>query len=188
MPVRSSPVICIVIVLVLTVFSGCTLLNRTEFHLLSQSVSDDNGFASLSVRFNTTGMITVKINGPIGVVYEETFFKGVHDAIMHLDDYHQTPPGGVYIIRVFDENDIMLFENQMTFSESSLSINSVELFWWDEGESYSLVGAEVNAVNMGDLPIYPYGITVDVGPSEISGRSVPVVLLPNQGATVDACL
>ena len=121
---------------VLPVFTGCTLLNRTEFYLLSQAVSDDNGFPSYALGFNTTGTITVKISGPQGLLYEKVFYKGIHDAILPLNDYRHTPWGGVYTLRVFDENDNIVFENQMTFSEPSLSVDSMELLWWDNGDSY----------------------------------------------------
>ncbi len=181
-------VIACVILSTVILFSGCTLLNSTSFNLLSQSVGDDNGFASLSVRFNTTGKITVKANGPTGVLYEEEFFKGVHDAIMHLDGYRQTPPGGVYFLRAFDENENMIFENEMTFAEPSLEIDAVELLWWEDGDTLALVGAQVTAANSGDLPVYPYEIVVDLGSFEVTGKSLPMVVLPNQEKLVNACM
>jgi hypothetical protein len=188
MQVESVFVVACLIILSITVFSGCTLLKGTTFDLLSQSVSDDNGFPSLSARFNTSAQITVKIIGPTGLVHQETFFKGIHDAIMHIDGYRKTPPGGVYYFRAFDENENMIFENQMTFTEPLLDIESVDLLWWGEGDSLSLIGIQSSAVNTGDLPLYPHKIVVDVGPIEASGVTLPIVLLPNQAKSIDACL
>jgi len=128
------------------------------------------------------------MNGPIGVLYEEEFFKGIHDAIMHLDGYRQTPHGGIYFLRVFDENENMIFENEMTFAEPSLEIDDVDLLWWEEGDTLALVGAQVTAVNRGDLPVYPYEIVVDLGAFEETGNTLPMVVLPNQEKLVNACM
>jgi hypothetical protein len=188
MPIKKPVIISIIIVLFLQIFSGCTFLNSTEFRLISQTIGDDNGFPSLSIRFNTTGMVTVRISGPSGIMHEETFFKGIHDAILHLDSHRHTPKGGEYFLHVFDENENKIFENQMTFSDPNLDITNAELLWWNEGDSLSLVGVQISAMNRGDLPLYPDEIIVDAGPFEVTGLALPIVMLPNQDGNIDACL
>ncbi|MBE3139385.1 MAG: hypothetical protein IMZ53_02255, partial [Thermoplasmata archaeon] len=46
--------ILITVILLISSFSGCTLLRQTRFTLLSLTVDDDNGFPRMYVQFNTT--------------------------------------------------------------------------------------------------------------------------------------
>ena len=57
----------VTILLLISSFSGCTLLNRTEFKLISLHIEDDNGFASLSSAKIAVGLSNV----PAGAFKED---------------------------------------------------------------------------------------------------------------------
>ncbi|MBU0497551.1 MAG: hypothetical protein KKC68_00665 [Candidatus Thermoplasmatota archaeon] len=188
MSIKQCVGVTVIFFFFISLFSGCTLLGSTEVRIVSQSIYDDAGFPSLSVRFNTTGKITLKLTGPLGSLFQEEFFSGVHDAVLHLDAYWKTPRGGVYTLRALDRNNNLVFENQMTFTGPDLSIAEVEYFWWDSEQGTDLVGVEVLVVNNGDLPAYPFRVVVDVASEIGSGVVIPRVVLPLEGERIAACL
>ncbi|MCK4332475.1 MAG: hypothetical protein KAV40_02725 [Thermoplasmatales archaeon] len=184
MPVDKRIVVLVIIVL-LSSFSGCTLFNRTEFSLISSVIDDDDGFVGMSIRFNTSDKTTLKLFGPNGdVLFLDDYYKGTHDAVAYLDEYRKTPPSGRYGLRAYDKNENLIFENELFFKGPNLSIIEVIEKWWLEDIKYSLVGLSITIKNRGDLPAYPYIADVQIDNKESSGFFIPTVILPRQSKDV----
>jgi hypothetical protein len=169
------------IIILLSFFSGCTLFNRTEFSLISLVVDDDDGFVGMSISFNTSDKTTLKLFGPDGdVLFLDDYYKGIHNVMAYLDEYRKTPPSGRYNIKAYDENENLIFENELFFKGQNLSIIEVNENWWHEDRKYSLVGLNLTIMNYGDLPVYPYITDVQIDNKESSGFFLPTVILPHQ--------
>jgi len=179
----------IIIFLLFSSFSGCTLLSffdETEFLLNSSTVVDDDGFTSLSLSFNASDKITLKLLSPNrNVLFLEDYYKGAHDTSIPLDEYRKTPSSGSYSLKVYDTDEKKIFENELTFSGQNISIIKVTESWWLNDNVYYLVGLTFTIRNTGDLPAYPHSATVKVADKEASGFILPSVILPHQSKNVN---
>ena len=184
MPVDKKVVVLVIVVL-LSSFSGCTLFNKTEFSLISLVIDDDGGFVGMSISFNTSDKTTLKLFDPDGdVLFLDDYYKGIHNAMAYLDEYRKTPPSGRYDLKCYDENGNLIFENELFFKDQNLSIIEVNEKWWLEDSKYSLVGLNITLMNYGDLPVYPHIADVQIDNKESSGLFVPTVILPHQSRNV----
>jgi len=170
----------VIILLLLSSFSGCMLF-KTEFSLISSVVYDDDGFASLLISFNTTDKTTLKLFDPNdNIIFSDIYYRGINDAVPHLEEYRKTPPSGTYNLKAYDKDDNVIFKNQFFFNGQNLSITKVAEEWWLEDNKYSLVGLNITIKNHGDLPAYPYIVDVQIDNKESSGLLLPTVILPHQ--------
>ena len=178
-------IVVLVIIVFLSSFSGCTLFNRTEFSLISSDIDDVDGFVGLSIRFNISGKTTLKLFSPDGdVLFLDDYYKGIHDAVAYLDEYRKTPSSGRYVLKAYDENENLIFENELFFKGQNLSLIDVIEKWWLEDTKYSLVGLSITIKNNGDLPAYPYIADVQIDNKKSSGFLIPTVILPRQSKDV----
>lgn len=178
-------IVVLVIIVLLSSFSGCTLFNRTEFSLISSVIDDVDGFVGMSIRFNISGKTTLKMFGPDGdVLFLDDYYKGIHDAVAYLDEYRKTPSSGRYVLKAYDENENLIFENELFFKGQNLSLIEVIEKWWLEDIKYSLVGLSITIKNNGDLPAYPYVADVEIDNKKSSGFFMPTVILPRQSKDV----
>jgi len=179
----------IIIFVLLSFFSGCTLhsfFEETELLLHSSTVSDDEGFTNLFLSFNTTDKITLKLLDPDrNILFLEEYYKGCHDENIILDKYKKTPPSGTYYLRAYDENEKKIFDNELFYKDQNLTITNVIGKWWLYDDTYYLVGLKITLKNLGDLPAYPHIATVKIDNKESSGFILPSVILPHQSKNVN---
>ena len=172
----------IIVFVLLSFFSGCTLLSffeETELLLHCSTVSDDEGFTNLFLSFNTTDKITLKLLDPDrNILFLEEYYKGCHDENIILDKYKKTPPSGTYYLRAYDENEKKIFDNELFYKDQNLTITNVIGNWWFYDDTYYLVGLKITLKNLGDLPAYPHIATVKIDNKESSGFILPSVILP----------
>jgi len=174
----------IIIILLLSSFSGCTLLNRTEFSLISLNIQDDDGFVTVAISFNTSDEITIKLNDPSNnLLFEDEFYRGTYDTSIYLDEYRKTPPFGIYKLKVLDKNRNVIFQKKITYKTEDIVIIDVNEKWWLEDTKYSLVGLSITVKNQGDLPVYPYIAEVQIDNKETSGFFIPTAILQQQSTT-----
>ncbi len=185
----NTKITVIIIFLLLSCFSGCTLLSffdETEFLLNSSTIVDDDGFTSLALSFNASDKITLKLLSPDrNVLFLEEYYKGDHMENILLDQYKTSPSSGVYYLKAYDTNEKKIFENELFFSDQNLTITKVVAKRWSHDEIYYLVGLTITLKNFGDLPAYPHSTTIKVGDKEASGFILPIVILPHQSKNVD---
>ncbi|UCD13920.1 MAG: hypothetical protein JSW60_00445 [Thermoplasmatales archaeon] len=182
MSVNKSVVIVVTLTMVSS-FSGCTLFNRTNFSLISSYIYDDDGFASLQINFNTSDKMTLKVFGPVGeVLFLDDYHRGAHTAVAYLDEYRATPPPGRYEVKAYDENENVIFENELFFGSQNISIAEVIEYWWLEDGKYSLLGLNITLINHGNLPLYPYNVDVQIDNKRSSAFFLPTVILPYQSS------
>jgi len=186
---KNAKVTVIIIFMLLSSFSGCTLLSffeETEFLLHSSNIADDEGFTSLFLSFNTTDKITLKLLGPNrNILFLEEYYKGAHDEVISLGDYRKTPSSGTYYLKVYDDNEKKIFENELFFTDQNLTITKIIEKWWFYDEMYFLVGLTITLKNLGGFPTYPHSATVKVDNKESTGFILPSVILPHQSKNVD---
>jgi len=186
---KNAKVTVIIIFMLLSSFSGCTLLSffeETEFLLHSSNIADDEGFTSLFLSFNTTDKITLKLLGPNrNILFLEEYYKGYHDEVISLGDYRKTPSYGTYYLKVYDDNEKKIFENELFFTDQNLTITKIIEEWWFYDEMYFLVGLTITLKNLGGFPTYPHFATVAIDSQESTGFILPSVILPHQSKNVD---
>lgn len=161
----------------------------TKFTLLeTYSICDDDGFPSLSVKFSCSGTVTIKIIGPDSrVIDSDFFFKGNHDALIHMGEFRHTIKPGQYILRVYNNDDKEIFSEKIIFKGVNLSVLSCEQKWLKEIRinSFSLFGLKLFLKNSGDIPVYPYKFTVKIDSDTISAYALPSVIMPNESEYVE---
>jgi hypothetical protein len=182
--------VSLVLILLFTIsFTGCTLLQTTEFNLISSSVVDEDGFVALKIEFNISNTATVNVFKPNGIViFKEEHNKGVHTSYAYLDEYKITPDLGNYRVRVNAKNGDTIFEDNLIFTNKNITINTIEEYWWKDDDNHCLFGLKINLKNNGDLPVYPYEVDVSIGNKASSWYILPDVIMPNQIKDFYCCL
>jgi hypothetical protein len=154
-------------------------LKHTNFSLISLVVDDDNGFPQMYVTFNTSDTATLTLLGPQkNTLFSDSYYYGIHEESMYLSDYRETPSPGTYILKALDSSKNTIYEHTLQFNGSDLTITRVSEDWWADTTSFSLIGLTITVENTGDLPAYPYKVTVRQGAVISEARLTPVVLIP----------
>jgi Transglutaminase-like domain len=171
--------ILITVILLVSSFSGCTLLRKTEFTLLSLTVDDENGFPRIHLQFNTSDTSTLMFTGPSkNLLFSDTYYYGIHNESIYLGEYRTTVAAGMYTLKAVDSSNNTIFKNELEFNGHNLSLVSVSEDWWDNNTSSSIVTFHLNVKNSGDLPAYPYNISVSQGKNIVDAYLVPTVVPP----------
>lgn len=187
MPV-GKPVL-ILLVLLLSACSGCLFFKQTEFHLLSYSIGDDEGFPYFSVTFNTSDTIVLTLTNPQQAsVFSDSFYYGEHTESLYLDEFRTTPPSGTYILHVADAKNKTIYTHDLVFHGANLTCAAVVEDWWVEQSQPSLVGLHVRVKNSGDLPSYPSSVTVTRGTTTVTAALRPTAILPQETTDLDCFL
>jgi len=184
-----TTILIFIVILVVTIIYIFPIIFGTKFTLTENiNIYDDDGFPSLSIKFMCSGTVTIKIIGPDSkLIDSDFFFKGNHEAILHLADFKSTVKSGQYTLRVCDNNEKEIFSEKIYFKGSNLSILSCEQKWLKEIRinSFSLFGLRLYVKNFGDIPIYPYKFTIEVDSDVISALALPSVLMPNENKYIE---
>ncbi|MBE3120725.1 MAG: transglutaminase domain-containing protein [Thermoplasmata archaeon] len=172
--------ILITVILLISSFSGCTLLRQTRFTLLSLTVDDDNGFPRMYVQFNTTDTSTLMLTGPQqNILFSDTYYSGIHNESIYLAGYRTTVVAGTYSLKAVDSSKNTIFENELQFNGHNLSLISVYEDWWNGSTGSSAVTFHLSVKNSGDLPVYPFNITVSQGKNSVGAYLIPTAVLPS---------
>ncbi|MBN2066578.1 MAG: hypothetical protein JW771_07225 [Candidatus Thermoplasmatota archaeon] len=177
-----------------SLFSGCILdqLFGTTFSWTSWECIDDEGFPSILLDCSCSGTVTLELYDPGNALVDNEFFlRGNHEAVLHLAAFHNPIAPGHYTLKVYDSNDQNIFEKTFSFNQGSLTISSVEPYWWKEkgwSDTYSLIGLQMTVHNTADSPIYPYTIEATVDEKIVHGQILPTSMLQEESNTIDAYL
>jgi hypothetical protein len=172
--------ILITIILLISSFSGCTLLRQTKFTLLSLTVDDDNGFPRMYMQFNTSDTSTLMLTGPQkNILSSVKYYSGIHNESIYLAGYRTTVAAGAYTLKAFDSSKNTIFENELQFNGHNLTLISCYENWWNENNGSSAVTFHLSVKNSGDLPAYPFNITVSQGNNSVGAFLIPTVILPS---------
>jgi hypothetical protein len=167
-------------ILLISSFSGCTLLRQTKFSLLSLTVDDDDGFPRMYVQFNTSDTSTLMLTGPQkNILFSDTYYSGIHNESIYLTGYRTTVVAGTYTLKAVDSSKNTIFENELQFNGHNLSLISVYEDWWNGNTGSSIVTFHLSVKNSGDLPVYPFNITVSQGKNSVGAYLIPTVVLPS---------
>ncbi len=160
-------------------------LSQTKFTLLSATIDDDGGFPRLFLRFNTSNDATLTCRDPRNeVLFNDSYFYGIHNESIYLGEYRTSPLQGTYIISARDSSKNIVYTRKFQFEGADLSIVSVQEKWWKENSAFSLVGLSLFVENTGDLPEYPLKIVVQNGSSAFEAVLTPLVILPYQSSSI----
>jgi hypothetical protein len=161
------------------------LLPHTKFTVLSTTVNDDGGFPRLCIRFNTSDTATLTVLGPTTLtLFSDEYYRGVYNESVCLTDYRRIPSPGKYELRAYDTSKNLIFQNEMVFRGQNLSIIGVQDDWWQNMSGSELVALHLTVHNSGDLPSYPYQVTVQLGDATGQADLVPTAVLPHESTTV----
>jgi hypothetical protein len=173
--------ILITIILLISSFSGCTLFRQTKFTLLSLTIDDDSGFPRMYVQFNTSDTSTLVLAGPQkNLLFSDTYYYGIHNESIYLAGYRTSIVAGAYTLKVVDSSKNTIFENELHFNGYNLSLISVYEDWWNNNTVSSIVAFHLSVKNSGDLPVYPFNISVSQGENIGNAYLLPTVILPSQ--------
>ncbi|MCX6664178.1 MAG: hypothetical protein NTZ75_08015, partial [Euryarchaeota archaeon] len=106
--------ILIACILLISSFSGCTLLRQPKFTLLSLTVDDDDGFPRMYVQFNTSDTSTLMLTGPQkNILFSDSYYAGIHNESIYLNGYRTTVVAGAYTLKAVDTSKNTIYENQL---------------------------------------------------------------------------
>jgi hypothetical protein len=172
--------ILITIILLISSFSGCTLLQPTKFTLLSLTIDDDSGFPRLYLQFNTSDTSTLMLtDSQKNLLFSDTYYYGIHNESIYLSGYRTTVVPGTYTLKAIDSSEHMIFENDLHFNGYNLSLISVDEDWWNNNTDSSIVAFHLSVKNSGDLPVYPFDLSVSQGNNTVDAYLIPAVILPS---------
>jgi predicted transglutaminase-like cysteine proteinase len=160
--------------------------NQTHFSLLSCIVDDDNGFPRIVLHFNTSDTAVVTLIGPQQTtLFSETYYTGAQNDSIYLSGYRTTVDPGSYRLHVVDSSKNMIFEQTLQFNGSDLSLASLTTDTWNEKSNPSPISIHLRLKNSGDLPAYPYGVTIQRGDLDVDVQLPFTVVLPYESQMID---
>jgi predicted transglutaminase-like cysteine proteinase len=163
----------ITLLLMSSIFSGCTFLRQTHFTLLSLGIDDDQGFPRIQMQFNTSDTTELTLTDPTGsVLFSETYYVGIHNESIYFSEYRTTILPGTYQIKAVDSSKQTIFENRHTYEGDILTLSTLSVDGWNKQVDSPIVTLHLNLQNSGDLPAYPYRLTIT------QGSATEEVLLP----------
>jgi len=181
-----------VTLIIISFFSGCIiqdLLFGTSFSLISSDIIDDEGFPSLKILYSCSGMVTVNLFNPESVLIDsDFFFKGDSNTTLHLGSYKETLTSGVYTLKAYNKDKNEIFSKTFTYTPSELSISSCTQKWWTYDDENFLLALNMMVTNSGDIPLYPYNVSLEIGSNIINGLVLPCVILPSESKSIDTVI
>ncbi|KYK30501.1 MAG: hypothetical protein AYK22_03680 [Thermoplasmatales archaeon SG8-52-3] len=181
-----KPAMCITLFILLIISNiGCIFPESNSFTILSKTVIDDNGFPSLKFNFKANDIIKVKLIAPNkNIIFSDNFYSTESEIIIPLTSYRNNPQSGLYEFMVYDKNDNLIYNENLRYNETNLSIISFNGHWWKENtkdSNYSLIGITLLVKNNGDLPSYPYYLDFVINNNNfLSKEIIPGVVLPGE--------
>ena len=167
------------LLLLTSIFSGCTLLRQTQFTLLSLSVDDDQGFPCMGLQFNTSDTVDLKLISPSNtILFQETYYAGIHTENMYFSAYRTTIIPGTYRITAVDSSQKTVYENDVTYEGENLSLHALTIDGWTKKTGSPIVALHLSLRNTGDLPAYPSRLMVTQGTTTQEVLLPPTVVLP----------
>ncbi|UCD13407.1 MAG: hypothetical protein JSW60_07580 [Thermoplasmatales archaeon] len=189
MTLKKQAISITLIILLLTINSGCISLEDTSFTMLSKAIIDYEGFPSLMLRFDTNDVISVNlIDSDRQIAFTDSFYSSENETVIPLAPYRNIPQPGVYQVQVYDKNDNPIYNETLRFNEINFSIISVQGHWWKENPKYSLIGITITVANSGDLPAYPYSLDFNIDNKSTSADILPAVVLPGENRSINCSL
>jgi len=197
MPLTKSSVILIIFTIITaSTLSGCVLddlVGGTDFSLSSWTITDDNGFPALSITYSCTGTVTAEISGPSYSTSSSDdspslFLKGGGDANLCLGPYRETIPAGKYKLTVKDNDKKSIYTKSYTIKGEDVTILSCEQKWWTKGDVTMLIGLTMNVKNNGDIPVYPYQVSVAIDSEAYDGLVIPKAILPDESESISCSI
>ncbi len=182
MPLNKKIISTFILLIISTsFFSGCILeeiFGAATFSVNSWSVDDYDGFPCINIYFKCKGRVNLEMLDPNQEKVDNDFFYSDGNTSLNLGNYRENIDSGKYYLKAYDKNDKEIFSKDFSFSNSDLSILSCEQRWWGNSAGYSLIGLELKVKNSGDLPVYPYTISIVTDSKEVSSLILPTVVLP----------
>lgn len=131
------------------------------------------------VQFNTSDVSTLTLTGPqLNILFSDMYYAGVHNESIYLAGYRTTVIPGTYTLKAVDASKNTIFENELQYSGHNLSLISVSEDWWNAADGSSAVTLHLSVRNSGNLPVYPFNITVSQGKNSVGAYLIPTVILP----------
>lgn len=183
MPLKKPIIFIVGTILVLCSFTGCIfdqIFGGTSFNLISWSVTDDDGFPGILFNFTTDGRVTLDMDNPHSNLDDYDFFYSNSEAILHLEEYKKTVNPGSYQLKVYDKDSKEVFSQSFDFNGPNLHILSCSQYWWEYDDVCALIGLKLKVQNLGDIPGYPYAVSVTIDDEEHPGLVLPSVIMPGE--------
>jgi len=132
------------------------------------------------VQFNTSDTSTLMLTGPQkNILSSVAYYSGIHNESIYLAGYRTTVIAGAYSLKAVDSSKNTIFENELQFNGYNLSLISVYEDWWKGNTGSSAVTFHLSVRNSGDLPVYPFNISVSQGNNSVGAYLLPAVVLPS---------
>jgi hypothetical protein len=172
--------ILLAVILLVSSFSGCMFLRQTKFTMISLTVNDDIGFPQMYLQFNVSDISTLTLTGPQKtILFSDMYYNGIHNESIYLAGYRTTIAAGTYTLKAVDASKNTIYENELLFNGNDLSLISLSEDLWNGKAGSSVIVFHLNVKNSGDLPAYPYSMTVSQGTTSVHAFLLPTVILPS---------
>jgi hypothetical protein len=170
-------------ILIFSFFSGCILRDffssGLNFTIVNWSVSNDEGFPSIDIRFQSNNKINLETYNSKNGKIDEEFFYGNDNATLKIGLYHETLYSEEIILKSYDDNDELIEEKSFSFNGPNLEIYSYKTKIWEKQDIKSLMGIELELYNSGDTPVYPIFSSIAYNSNLYENYILPCCILPN---------
>jgi len=133
------------------------------------------------IQFNTSDISTLMLIGPQkNLLFSDIYYYGIHNESIYLTGYRTTVVPGTYTLKAVDSSKKTIFENELHFNGHNLSLVSIYEDEWNNSTDSSIVSFHLSIKNSGDLPAYPFNISVSQGNTTVDAYLIPTVILPSR--------
>jgi len=177
----------IFIVLLSISLSGCIFddifSSGTTFFIESWEIADDEGFPAVHLNFKSNGKIHLKTYRSNSEKVDEEYFYGSENGTLDIGSYRKVISSEEITLKIYDKSNELIKKKIFTFSGPNLNLISCNPMVWEKEDELSLLGMELNIVNTGDVPIYPYNAQIDYDNKIYTSYILPCTVLPDSYST-----
>ncbi len=188
MPLNKKVILIIFFLLVSTsMLSGCILedlIFGTSFDLKNKDIDDFEGFPVLNFSFSASNEVTLKMYNKENEIVDTDYFYSDSNTTLNIGDYMENIDSGVYRLKVTDDEDNQIYDEEFNFKGPVVSILSCNQRWWKNDDAYHLIGLELTVSNTGDAPFYPHSLKLSSGSEMINSLILPDYILPGYTKTI----
>ncbi|MCD6572147.1 MAG: transglutaminase domain-containing protein [Thermoplasmata archaeon] len=137
-------------------FAGC-VSEKNIFHLIRWEITDENGFPSVEINFNSSNRVTLSFYDPGNqLLYKSNFNRGPNTTYLPLSKFSRmVTTEGKFLLKVFD-----IFNNKISQEKFDIKKGKATILWYKTNwvkinNKFCLVELDVKLESNSQTPLYP---------------------------------
>ena len=137
-------------------FAGC-VSEKNIFHLISWEITDENGFPSVEINFNSSSRVTLSFYDPGNqLLYESSFNRGPNTTYLPLSKFSRmVTTEGKFSLKVFNIFNNKISQEKFYIKKGKATILWYKTNWVKINDKFCLVELDVKLESNSQTPLYP---------------------------------